>query len=102
MIIKYFFENNNNENFTKYNNLWSNNKIIFLNPTLDTRKCMKKLFKDIQKNPNYEILGIVYPSYHYLKKSTLLDKLKNDLGVNYKDNLIWYPTEIWIYNPIND
>jgi len=101
MLIKYFIENNNDD-FIKYNELWSKSKIIFLNPEIKSNKNILKLFKDIEKNPDCKILGIVYPTYYYVNNSDLLKRLKKGDGINYTGNKVWYPEEIWIYHPIND
>ena len=54
--------------------------------------------KDIDDNK--DVLIYFFPSKHYIKTNYLIKNVIAGKGIKYSKDKIWYPKEIWFYNPI--
>jgi hypothetical protein len=99
--LKYFYEKNKT-NYEEYNKLWNENidRIIFLHTNLPLSKQMSILANDITENK--EILSIRFPTNNILKNNKIINNIILGKGFIYENNKIWYPKEIWIYNPLKE
>jgi len=99
ICVRYFFEKTN-ENYEQYNIQWNDNlsRIIFLGIDLSKTKQMSALIQDIQNNQNKDILAIRFPNKDIINNDILKQLLTGE-GIIY-NNGVWYPNEIWIYNPV--
>ena len=50
---------------------------------------------------NKDILAIRFPTNRIIKQNKIINNIMSGKGFVYDDNKIWYPKEVWIYNPIN-
>tara|TARA_B000000557_G_scaffold255675_1_gene247042 strand:+ start:61 stop:369 length:309 start_codon:yes stop_codon:yes gene_type:complete len=98
--LKYFYEKTHTD-YDEYNNLWHENieRIIFLHTHLSLRKQISSIINDITDNK--DILAIRFPSNKIIKQNKIINDIISGKGFIYTDNKIWYPKEVWIYNPIN-
>jgi len=102
MIVnfKYFYEKTD-KNYHEYNKLWDENieRMIFLHHELPLSKQTAGIIKDI--NDNKDILAIQLCSYRTITHNIIINNIMLGRGFIYADNKIWYPKEVWIYNPID-
>ena len=102
MIVnfKYFYEKTDT-NYDEYNKLWNENieRIIFLQDDLSLSKQKSSIIKDITDNK--DILAIRFCTYRTITHNIIINNIMLGRGFIYADNKIWYPKEVWIYNPIN-
>lgn len=98
MIVKYFYENTDT-NYNEYNKLWHENidRMIFLNTDFPLSKQMSIIINDITDNK--DILAIRFPTYITIKQNKIINNAMSGKGVIYTDNKIWFPKEVWIYEP---
>lgn len=91
LSVKYFFETNK-ETYDTYNKVWDayNDKIILLTS-------MPGLVRDLATNSNKTILALRFPSF--VKCKNILKQIKENNGIRYDNDKIWYPSEIWIFSP---
>ena len=90
--LRIFYERSD-ENFIEYNRLWNDNKniMVSLHDFL------------IGSHINIEtarILSIKYTNKNFLENKIILNVISGK-GITYGSNKVWYPKEIWIYNPNN-
>ena len=52
---------------------------------------------DINKN----ILAVRFPSNNDIRHNKIINNMLFGKGIIYDNNKIWYPTEVWIYSPID-
>ena len=101
MIVnfKYFYEKTDT-NYNEYKRLWDENRerIIFLHHDLPLSKQTSSIINDITDNK--DILAIRLCSYRTITHNIILNNIMSGRGFIYNDNKIWYPKEVWIYNPI--
>ena len=97
--LKYFYEKTD-ANYEEYNKLWDENieRLIFLHTNLSLSKQISSIIDDISVNK--DILAIRFPTNSILKKNTIINNIMLGNGFIYDDNKIWYPKEVWIYNPL--
>lgn len=102
MIVnfKYFYEKNDT-NYDEYNKLWNENigRMIFLQHDLPLSKQTSSIINDIADNK--DILAIRLCSYRTITHNIIINNIMLGRGFIYADNKIWYPKEVWIYNPID-
>jgi hypothetical protein len=102
MIVnfKYFYETTDT-NYNEYNKLWDENKerMIFLQHNLPLSKQTSSIINDIAVNK--DILAIRFCSYRTITHNIIINNIMLGRGFIYADNKIWYPKEVWIYNPID-
>ena len=96
--LKYFYEKTD-ANYEEYNKLWEENieRIVFLHINLPLSKQTSSIINDITDNK--DILAIRFPTNSILKKNKIINNIMLGNGFIYDDNKIWYPKEVWIYNP---
>jgi hypothetical protein len=101
MIVnfKYFYEKTDT-NYEEYNKLWDKNKerIIFLHTNYPLSKQVSSIINDITINK--DILAVRFPPDNFIKNNTVINSIMLGKGFVYDTNKIWYPKEVWIYNPI--
>ena len=102
MIVnfKYFYEKTDTNN-DEYKKLWSKNKerMIFLQHDLPLSKQTSSVINDITDNK--DILAIHFCSYRTITHNVIINNIMLGRGFIYANNKIWYPKEVWIYNPID-
>jgi hypothetical protein len=102
MIVnfKYFYEKTD-KNYDEYKKLWGANieRMIFLHHELPLSKQTSSIIKDITDNK--DILAIRFCSYRTITHNIIINNIMLGRGFVYANNKIWYPKEVWIYNPIN-
>ena len=102
MIVnfKYFYETTDT-NYNEYKKLWDENKerMIFLQDDLPLSKQKSNIINDIALNK--DILAICFCSYRTITHNIIINNIMLGRGFIYADNKIWYPREVWIYNPID-
>lgn len=98
--LKYFYEKNDT-NYDEYNKLWDENidRMVFLHKNLTLTKQTCSIINDITDNK--DILAIRFPTNRIIKQNKIINNIMSGKGFVYDDNKIWYPKEVWIYNPIN-
>ena len=102
MIVKFkFFYEKTNTNCDEYKKIWDENigRMIFLNQDLPLSKQSSSIINDITDNK--DILAIRFCSHRTITHNIIINNLMLGRGFIYADNKIWYPKEVWIYNPIN-
>ena len=102
MIVnfKYFYEKTDT-NYYEYNKLWDENidRIIFLHDDLSLSKQKSSIINNITDNK--DILAIRFCSYRTITHNIIINNIMLGRGFIYADDKIWYPKEVWIYNPID-
>ena len=102
MIVnfKYFYEKTDT-NYNEYKKLCNENReiMIFLQHDLPLSKQTTSIINDI--NDNKDILAIHLCSYRTITHNIIVNNIMLGRGFIYADNKIWYPKEVWIYNPID-
>jgi hypothetical protein len=73
--------------------------MIFLQHDLPLSKQTSSIIKDI--NDNKDILALRFSSYRTVTHNIIVNNIMLGRGFSYADNKIWYPKEVWIYNPID-
>ena len=73
--------------------------MIFLQDDLTLSKQKSSIIKDLTDNK--DILAIRFCSYRTITHNIIINNIMLGRGFIYADNKIWYPKEVWIYNPIN-
>jgi len=100
VTIKYFYEKTT-EDYETYQKLWDENRdrILFLQTDMPYANQMSVLCNEMDENK--DIIGICFPSSYELKTNKILNEIISGNGINI-GNKIWWPKEIWIYQPLND
>ena len=100
ICVRYFFEKTNDD-YEEYKREWNENasRMIFLEIDLPKNKQLNVLIQNIQNNQNRDILSINFPNKRIFNNNEILKQMLNGEGIKH-NNGIWYPKEIWIYNPI--
>ena len=98
VIMKYFYEHTDT-NYDEYNKLWDENieRFVFLQHHLPLSKQIINIINDITDNK--DILAIRLPTNSAIKQNKIINNIMSGRGFIYDDNKIWYPKEVWIYNP---
>ena len=102
MIVSFkFFYEKTDANCDEYKKLWGGNadRMIFLQDDLPLSKQTSSIVKDITDNK--DILAIRFCTYRTITHNIIINNIMLGRGFNYADNKIWYPKEVWIYNPID-
>jgi hypothetical protein len=102
MIVNFkFFYENSDTNYDEYKKLWGENieRMIFLHHELPLSKQTSSIVKDITDNK--DILAVQFCSYRNITHNIIINNIMLGRGFTYANNKIWYPKEVWIYNPIN-
>ena len=73
--------------------------MIFLQHDLPLSKQTSSIINDITDNK--DILAIRFCSYRTITHNIIINNIMLGRGFIYADNKIWYPKEVWIYNPID-
>jgi hypothetical protein len=102
MIVnfKYFYEKTD-KNYNEYKKLWDENieRMVFLQHELSLSKQTNSIIKDLTDNK--DILAIQLCYYRTITHNVIINNIMLGRGFVYADNKIWYPKEVWIYNPID-
>jgi hypothetical protein len=102
MIVnfKYFYEKTDT-NFDEYKKIWGENidRMIVLQDNLPLSKQTSSIIKDMTDNK--DILAIRFCSYRTITHNIIINNIMLGRGFVYANNKIWYPKEVWLYNPIN-
>ena len=98
--LKYFYEKTDT-NYDEYNKLWDENRerMIFLHTNLPLSKQMNSIINNLTDNK--DILAIRFPTNRFIKQNKIMNQIMLGKSFIYTDNKIWYPKEVWIYNPLN-
>jgi hypothetical protein len=102
MIVNFkFFYEKTDANYNEYNKLWGENidRMIFLPHELPLSKQTSSIINDITDNK--DILAIRFCSYRTITHNIIVNNIMLGRGFTYAGK-IWYPKEVWIYNPINE
>ena len=102
MIVNFkFFYEKTDTNYDEYNKLWNKNidRMIFLQHDLPLSKQTSSIIKDITYNK--DILALRFSSYRTITHNIIVNNIMLGRGFSYGDNKIWYPKEVWIYNPVD-
>jgi hypothetical protein len=102
MIVDFkFFYEKTDKMHDEYNKLWEKNinRMIFLQHDLPLSKQTSSIIKDI--NDNKDILALRFSSYRTITHNIIVNNTMLGRGFSYADNKIWYPKEVWIYNPVD-
>jgi hypothetical protein len=102
MIVNFkFFYEKTDTNYDEYKKLWLENidRMIFLHHTLPSSKQASSIISDITDNK--DILAIQLCSYRTITHNIIINNIMLGRGFIYSNNKIWYPKEVWIYNPID-
>ena len=99
--LKYFYEKTDS-NYEEYNNLWDKNKdrFIFLHTNFPLSKQISSIVNDITINNNKDILAVRFPHESFIKNNKIMNNIMLGKGFLYDNNKIWFPKEVWIYNPL--
>jgi len=102
MIVnfKYFYDTPDT-NQDEYKKLWGENieKMIFLPHELSLSKQTSNIIKNMDDNK--EILAIHSCSHRTITHNIIINNVLLGRGFIYAEDKVWYPKEVWIYNPIN-
>jgi hypothetical protein len=100
MIVnfKYFYEKGDT-NYDEYKKLWVENieRIVYLRHDLPLSKQTTSIITDITDNK--DILAIHSGSYRTITHNVIVNNIMLGRGFIYSNNKVWYPKEVWIYNP---
>ena len=96
--VKFFYEKSDT-NREEYDKIWQENRerFVFLHTNLSLTQQTNIIKNHITENT--DILAVRFPSFHVLRNK-LIKNILQGRGLSYDDK-IWYPKEIWIYNPID-
>ncbi len=99
--VKYFHEKSN-EDGEMYSKLWDENKerFIFMHLNLSHKDQLRWIQQDLKGTAKKDILAVRFPEITEIKKNEIINDVILGNGVRYKNNVIWYPKEIWIYHPM--
>ena len=100
VIFKYFHEKTDAD-FEEYNKLWDENKerFIFLQTHLSLSQQMSIINNSMDNTK--DILAVRFPTKNEIQRNQIINNILLGNGIVYETNKIWYPKEVWIYNPIN-
>ncbi len=98
--LRYFYEKTDTD-YDEYNKIWGENieRMIFLHTDLSLSKQISNIINVITDNK--DILAIRFPTNKIIHQNKIINDIISGKGFIYLDNKIWYPKEVWIYNPIN-
>lgn len=101
MIVKYFYERTDDD-YKNYILEWDTcrDRLIFLHINTDHDYQIKSIEEQFNINKG-DILAIRFPTYNEINTNIIINNVISGKGVCYSNNKIWYPKEIWIYNPVN-
>lgn len=111
MIVNFkFFYEKDLIDHEEYNKLWEENKerFAFLYTHLSPKEQREQLISEISEDKNEknekDILVLRFPSNKFIK-NIIINDLMLGKGFKYNDNdknnKIWHPKEVWIYNQSN-
>ena len=85
--------------YGKSDKIWNENieRMIFLHHDLPLSKQTSSIINNITNNK--DILAIHLCSYRTITHNIIVNNIMLGRGFIYADNKIWYPKEVWIYNP---
>lgn len=104
--VRYFHEKTN-QDYETYNKLWHEKRehIVYLQLNLSDKQQLNDIINNLNDNKdildNKNILAIRFPTKNELKRNKIINNILLGNGVRYQKDKIWYPKEMWIYNPIN-
>jgi len=101
VTIKIFYEKSTAD-MHEYNTLWEENRdrFIYLQSNLSVKYQQDIIKHNIKENNNKDILAVRFPSNIVMKKNKIINDAMVCKGFIYDTNKIWYPKEVWIYNPV--
>jgi len=97
--VKYFHEKSD-QNFESYNKLWHENRerFVYLQTNLSNKQQINSIINDL--NDNKDILAIRFPTINEVNRNKIINDILLGKGFRYENDKVWYPKEMWIYNPI--
>jgi hypothetical protein len=97
--VKYFHEKTT-QDFETYNKLWDENRerIVYIEPDLPNKQQINGIINNFNNN-NKDILAVRFPTLNEIKRNKIIDDILLGKGLRYESDKVWYPREIWIYNP---
>jgi hypothetical protein len=98
ITIKYFHEKNDLD-FENYDKLWVENhdSFVYLQTNLSDMQQINILIN--QLNDNKDISVVRFPTISQNTQNKIINNILLGKGFKYENDKIWYPKEIWIYNP---
>ncbi len=101
--VKYFHVKTKQDAET-YDKLWDENqkRFVYLQTNLSKKQQINSIINNL--NDNIDILVIRFPTINEIKRNKIINDILLGKGVKYecdKDECdkVWYPKEMWIYNP---
>jgi len=96
VTIKHFYETTQNDS-EMFQITWSENenRMIYLPMHLNETQQSLHVLRDINANPNKDILAIRFSTF--VERNSIFRQIKNGIGFDYNSGQKWYPSEIWIY-----
>lgn len=97
--VKYFHEKSD-QDFELYTKLWDENqeRFVYLHTNLSNKQQINSIINNL--NDNKDILAIRFPTINEVKRNKIINDILLRKGFRYENNKVWYPKEMWIYNPI--
>lgn len=97
--VKYFHEKSD-QDFESYTKLWDENqeRFVYLHTNLSNKQQINSIINNL--NDNKDILAIRFPTINEVKRNKIINDILLRKGFRYENDKVWYPKEMWIYNPI--
>ena len=103
MIIEVkYFHVKTKQDHESYHKLWNENqrRFICLKTNLSNKQQLNSIIDNLNDNKdNKDIVEIRFPTINEIKRNKIINDILLGKGVIYEEDKVWYPKEIWIYNP---
>jgi hypothetical protein len=102
LIVNFrYFHGKIDADFDEYNKLWCENKerFIFLQTNLTSHQQMSII--NFTMDNTKDILAVLFPTKNVIQHNKIINNILLGNGIEYETNKIWYPKEVWVYNPLN-
>ena len=102
VTVKYFY-GNTDADIEEYDSLWIENveRIVYLHPRLSIQQQISSMERNITDSK--DIVAICSPTDTFMTRNAVIDSILRGRGFIYDNsNKIWYPKEVWIYNPVKE
>ena len=101
--LRLFHEKTNADDYMEYTRLWAENKdrFIFLQLHLPYNQQINSIVNLLKNDmaTNKDILALQFPTLNDMQQNKIITNVLAGKGVSYdKDDKIWLPAEVWIYN----
>ena len=103
VVVKFFRDVK--EDDEKFEKLWNENKHRMIHFEIWNTKWAHTLInyrlkEELKDSPDKDILPIKYVSRAQLSRNKILNRIIYEgIGINYDEDKVWYPKEIWVMNP---